>query len=53
MTWANSLVVILGDHETGFLTAGLEADPSAPILDVSTGTLAMERRDPDGTRASW
>ncbi len=52
--WDNTLVIVTGDHETGYLTAGAGVFPNVPLGRVSDATLAMEKRVA-GTarRASW
>jgi alkaline phosphatase len=65
--WSNSLVVVTGDHEAGYLAASNNFitdpldlrydanDPLGKILTVNASTLAMEEivSDSGGRRASW
>ena len=52
--WDNTLVIVTGDHETGYLTAGPAVPPDRPLGEVSAVTLALEKRVADGRlRASW
>jgi alkaline phosphatase len=54
MTWKNTLVIVTGDHETGYLTAGVNIFPDKPLGEVSDHTLKLEKNI-SGTvqRASW
>jgi alkaline phosphatase len=55
-TWSNTLVVVTGDHETGYLTAAPGGFSSQPLAAGSVGeiTLALEKVNLDtGRRASW
>jgi len=52
--WSNTLLIVTGDHETGYLTAGVDAFPNVPLVEVSPRTLALERVvRSTGRRASW
>jgi alkaline phosphatase len=53
-TWANTLVIVTGDHETGYLTAAPGVFPDIPLGTVNATTLALEKVV-SGTsrRASW
>jgi alkaline phosphatase len=53
-SWEDTLVIVTGDHETGYLTAGPGVFPDQPLGEVSATTLAMEKVVPSsGYRASW
>jgi alkaline phosphatase len=55
-TWGNTLVVVTGDHETGYLTAAPGVFPDQPLAagSVNDATLALEKVDLNsGRRASW
>ena len=53
-SWANTLVIVTGDHETGLLTAGPGVFPNLPLGEVSNRTMALEKYDLiRGLRASW
>lgn len=52
--WSNTLLVVTGDHETGYLTAGPNVFPDVPLGEVNARTLALERPVVStGQRASW
>lgn len=51
--WTNTLLVVTGDHETGYLAASPESFSDAPLGEVSARTLALERLQNSGLRASW
>lgn len=54
--WENTLVVVAGDHETGYLTRAPGVFPNELFApgDVSAATLALEKVDvATGLRASW
>ena len=53
--WSNTIVIITGDHETGYLTAGSKIFPQNPLGIVSDDTLALEKpiANTNGLRASW
>jgi len=53
-TWANTLVVVTSDHETGYLTNKPGIFQNQPLGEVSSGTLTLEKTY-NGTarRASW
>jgi alkaline phosphatase len=54
--WSNTLVVVTGDHETGYLSAGpgVFPDEALGVGSVSDATLALEKVNLDtGRRASW
>jgi alkaline phosphatase len=54
VTWNNTLLIITGDHECGYLTAGRRVFPNVPFTEVSARTLALERLVVStGRRASW
>jgi alkaline phosphatase len=53
-SWDNTLVIVTGDHECGYLTAGPRVFPNEPLGEVSDRTLALEKRIvSSGRRASW
>jgi alkaline phosphatase len=55
-TWDNTLVVVTGDHETGYLTAAPGVFPDRPLApgSVKDTTLALEKVElGSGRRASW
>ncbi|MCP4425479.1 MAG: hypothetical protein GY803_13380 [Chloroflexi bacterium] len=53
-SWDNTLVIVTGDHETGYLTAGLGIFPDQPLGAVTSATLALEKVvSSAGRRASW
>jgi alkaline phosphatase len=53
-TWHNTLVIVTGDHETGYLTAAPGAFPDQPLGPVNEATLAAEQVIDGGQRrASW
>jgi alkaline phosphatase len=55
-SWANTLVIITADHETGYLTANLDTFPDVPLDNVvNDTTLALEKIyfGSEGRRASW
>jgi len=53
--WNNTLVIVTGDHETGYLTSGPNKFPQNPLGTVSDDTLALEKpiTNTAGLRASW
>ena len=52
--WNNTLLIVTGDHETGYLTAGPGIFPNQPLGTVNGSTLALEKIDNNtGFRASW
>jgi alkaline phosphatase len=52
--WSNTLVIVTGDHETGYLTAGPGVFPDQPLGVVNAATLAKEKVVAGtGRRASW
>ena len=52
--WNNTLLIVTGDHETGYLTAGPGVFPNQPLGTVNGSTLALEKIDNNtGFRASW
>lgn len=54
MNWQNTLVIVAGDHETGYLAAGLNVFPNEPLGEVSARTLALEKNIlGTAQRASW
>ena len=53
-TWANTLVIVTADHETGYLTRAPNTFPNQPLGKVTTTTLALEKTNlATGLRASW
>ena len=53
-SWENSLVIITGDHETGYLTAAPGTFPDKPLGTVNEVTLALEKTiSSTNRRASW
>jgi len=53
-SWENTLVLVTGDHECGYLTAGVGAFPDQPLGEVSPRTLALESEyDEEEHRAAW
>jgi alkaline phosphatase len=52
--WDNTLVIVTGDHETGYLTAAPNQFPDVPLGPVNASTIALEKVIA-GTnrRASW
>jgi alkaline phosphatase len=53
-SWQNTLVVVTGDHETGYLAAGPDVFPNQPLGGVSPATLGLERQIAGSSRrASW
>lgn len=52
--WGNTLVIVTGDHETGYLTAEPGVLQNQPLGTVSSSTLALEKVvTSTGRRASW
>jgi len=55
--WSNTLVIVTGDHEAGYLTAGPGIFQNQPLGEVSDPTLALEKiisgSEGEGRRASW
>jgi alkaline phosphatase len=53
--WSNTLVIVTGDHECGYLTAGLGVFQNEPLGEVSGYTLSLEKLvlGSGGLRASW
>jgi alkaline phosphatase len=53
--WNNTLVIVTGDHECGYLTAGPGIFQNQPLGEVSDTTLALEKiiSGSGGRRASW
>jgi len=53
--WNNTLLIVTGDHETGYLTAGPGLYPDRPIGPVNSQTLSLEKiySGSGGRRASW
>ncbi|MDR4498059.1 MAG: alkaline phosphatase [Candidatus Scalindua sp.] len=51
----NTLVIVTGDHECGYLTAKPGVLPNVPLGDVNDTTLALEKivSGSGGRRASW
>jgi len=53
-SWADTLVIVTGDHETGYLTAGPGVFPDQPLGAVNATTVALEKKvTSTGRRASW
>ncbi len=53
-TWANTLVIVTADHETGYLTQAPNTFPNQPLGEIITATLALEKTNlATGLRASW
>jgi alkaline phosphatase len=53
-SWDNTLVIVTGDHETGYLTAGPGIFPDTSLGVVDSTTLALEKTvTSTGRRASW
>ena len=53
-SWRNTLIIITGDHETGYLTAGPQQFPDRPLGPINRATLALEKEIAgSGRRASW
>jgi alkaline phosphatase len=53
-TWANTLVIVTADHETGYLTQAPNIFPNQPLGEITTTTLALEKTNlATGLRASW
>ncbi len=53
-SWENTLVLVTGDHECGYLTAGVGVFPDQPLGEVSPRTLALETEyDEEDRRAAW
>lgn len=52
--WNNTLVIVTGDHETGYLTAGPGVFPNQPLGEVSERTISLEKEVKGSCcRASW
>jgi alkaline phosphatase len=52
--WLNTLVIVTGDHETGYLTAGPGVFSNQPLGEVSDRTISLEKvAGGSGCRASW
>ena len=53
--WANTLLIVTSDHETGYLTPGPGIFQDQPLGEVSDDTLALEKiiANSGGRRASW
>ncbi|RJR17767.1 MAG: hypothetical protein C4581_07325, partial [Nitrospiraceae bacterium] len=53
--WNNTLLIVTGDHETGYLTAGPGRFPNQPFGPVNSQTLSLEKiySGSGGRRASW
>jgi alkaline phosphatase len=53
-SWSNTLVIVTGDHEAGYLTAGPGVFAGQPLGEVSENTLTKEKTiESTGRRASW
>ena len=53
--WTNTLVIVTGDHECGYLTKASGIFPNQPLGTVNSTTLAKEKivSGTGGRRASW
>jgi len=52
--WNNTLVLVTGDHETGYLAAGPGQYPQQPLGEISPRTLTLEKQVAGSDlRASW
>ena len=52
--WQNTLVIVTGDHETGYLTAGPGIFSDRSLGEVNERTLSLEQIvESSGYRASW
>jgi len=52
--WDNTIVIITGDHESGYLTGGPGVFPDRPLGEVSDRTISLEKEVGDSRcRASW
>ncbi len=53
--WGNTLLIVTGDHECGYLTRNFGILPDIPLGQVSPATLAKEKivDNTGGRRASW
>ncbi|MEQ9619026.1 MAG: SUMF1/EgtB/PvdO family nonheme iron enzyme [Deltaproteobacteria bacterium] len=52
--WENTLVIVTGDHESGYLTAGPGVFPDQLLGEVSDRTISLEKEvDNSDCRASW
>ncbi len=54
-SWHNTLVIVTGDHETGYLTAGPGLFPDVPLGGVNSETVSHEKiySGSGGRSASW
>lgn len=53
-SWENTLMIVTGDHETGYLTAVSNTFPNQPLGVITDATLALEKPIAStGRRASW
>lgn len=53
-SWDNTLVIVTGDHESGYLTAGPGVFPDQPLGEVSDRTISLEKEvEGSDCRASW
>ena len=54
-TWDNTLVIVTGDHETGYLTQAPGVFPDQSLGQVNAATVALEKSytGSNGRRASW
>ncbi|RMD59953.1 MAG: alkaline phosphatase, partial [Nitrospirae bacterium] len=53
-SWANTLVIVTGDHDCGYLTAGPGVFPDKPLGVINSTTIANEKIDlASGLKASW
>jgi alkaline phosphatase len=53
-SWANTLVIVTADHETGYLTQAPGVFPDQPLGEISSTTLSLEKTNQaTGRRASW
>ena len=51
--WDNTLLIVTGDHETGYLTAGPGVLPDVPLGVVTHSRILAEKQAIGGKRASW
>ena len=51
--WENTLLIVTGDHDCGYLTAGPNVFADQPLGEISERTLAEEKTYSTGLRASW
>ena len=51
--WGNTLVIVTGDHETGYLTAGPGVSADVPLGVITGARLLAEKQAVGGKRAGW